>query len=120
MYHEAHFMIIKNIYKNSGCTRGTIWDSIHADRPREDSAEADLFRYLIRDISTGGVIRKERDTHAYSQFIKRTPVRSSSKYDSQVLKTMESAFEDSKPYELTDLWKQFVHYVMEDVVTKLG
>jgi len=29
---------------------------------------------------------------------------------------MESAFEETKPYVLTELGKQFVHYVMGDVV----
>ena len=33
---------------------------------------------------------------------------------------MESAFEDSKPYVLTELGKQFVHYTMNEVVTRLG
>jgi hypothetical protein len=33
---------------------------------------------------------------------------------------MESAFEDNKPYVLTQLGKQFVHYVMTDVVPQLG
>jgi hypothetical protein len=33
---------------------------------------------------------------------------------------MESAFEDTKPYVLTELGKQFVHYVMEDVVPQIG
>jgi hypothetical protein len=34
--------------------------------------------------------------------------------------TMESAFEDTKPYVLTDLGKQFVHYTMNEVVTRIG
>lgn len=33
---------------------------------------------------------------------------------------MESAFEDTKPYVLTELGKQFVHYTMNEVVTRLG
>ena len=33
---------------------------------------------------------------------------------------MESAFEETKPYVLTELGKKFVHYVMEDVVPQLG
>jgi hypothetical protein len=33
---------------------------------------------------------------------------------------MESAFESTKPYVLTELAKQFVHYVMEDVVPAIG
>lgn len=120
VYHEAHFIVIKAIYKHTGITRAQIWDSFHDARPREDSAEADLFRYLIRDLSTGGVIRQERDTNVYGQFIKKTPARASKYGGSQVSKTMESAFEDSKSYELTELGKQFVHYVMEEVVTQIG
>jgi len=33
---------------------------------------------------------------------------------------MESAFEDTKRYVLTDLGKQFVHYTMSEVVPRLG
>jgi hypothetical protein len=33
---------------------------------------------------------------------------------------MESSFEDSRPYVLTALGKQFVHYVMEDVAPQIG
>ncbi len=117
MYHETHFAVIKAIYKQPGISRAEIWDSIHNERPREDSAEADLFRYLTRDLSTGGVIRQERETNAYGEFIKKTPIRTPKGYSSR---TMESAFENSKPYELTELGKQFVHYVMEDVVTQIA
>ena len=28
-YHEAHFAVIKEIYRHPGVTRGQIWDSIH-------------------------------------------------------------------------------------------
>jgi len=33
--------------------------------------------------------------------------------------TLESSFEDSKPYVLTELGKQFVHYTMNKVVGRL-
>jgi hypothetical protein len=72
-YHESHFSVIKEIYKHPGITRARIWDSIHGARPREDSPEADLFRYLIRDLSTGGVIRQERETDGLGNFYKREP-----------------------------------------------
>ena len=114
-YHESHFAVIKEIYRKSGITRGQIWDNIHNEgRPRDDSSEADLFRYLIRDLSMGGVIRQEREVNAYGQFIKRRPARQPYRTNE-----MESAFEDTKPYELTELGKKFVHYVMEDVVPQL-
>ncbi len=116
-YHEAHFMVIREIYKNPGITRGEIWNNIHGVRPREDSAEADLFKYLIRELSTGGVIRQQRETDYAGNFIKRRTTHTPKGMGSS---TMESAFETTKPYELTELGGQFVHYVMEDVVTRIG
>jgi hypothetical protein len=115
-YHETHFMVIKEIYRHPGSSRAQIWDKIRGVRPREDSPEADLFKYLIRDLSTGGVIRQERETDGYGNFYKkeRTPSREGS------VRIMESAFEGTKPYVLTALGKQFVHYVMEDVVPQIG
>lgn len=115
-YHEAHFMVIREIYKNPGVTRGAIWDTLNAERPREDSAEADLFRFLIRDLSVGGVIRQARDTDMDGRFIRQS-TRGRSRFPSSHV--MESAFEDSKPYVLTELGTQFVHYVMEDVVPRI-
>lgn len=116
-YHETHFMVIKQIYKHPGITRGQIWDNIHGRRPREDSAEADLFRYLIRDLNIGGVIRQERDVDVQGRFLRRETRGQSHGSASPV---MESAFEATKPYVLTQLGAQFVHYVMEDVVPQLG
>ncbi|MGI9104512.1 MAG: hypothetical protein ACR2IF_18875 [Terriglobales bacterium] len=116
-YHEAHFSVIKEIYRDPGITRGELWDKIHDQRPREDSAEADLFRLLIRDLSTGGVVRQERETDAYGRFRRRPRVPQSRAAATGV---MESAFEETKPYVLTELGKQFVHYVMDEVVPRLG
>lgn len=116
-YHEAHFAIIRAIYQNPRITRGAIWDEIHSERPREDSAEADLFRYLIRDLSTGGVIRQEKDVNIHGQFIKKSKKGQQKGITSS---TVESSFEDTKPYVLTELGKEFVHYVMEDVVIQIA
>jgi hypothetical protein len=33
---------------------------------------------------------------------------------------MESTFEDTKPYVLTELGKEFVHYTMNEVVKRIG
>lgn len=117
LYHEAHFLVIKQIYKRPGITRAEIWDSINPLRPRDDSSEADLFRYLIRDLSTGGVIRQERETDIDGRFLRR---ETRSHLHAAASRTMESAFESTKPYVLTELGKQFVHYVMEDVVPVIG
>lgn len=117
LYHESHFAVIREIYKNPGSTRYDIWVNLYGENtPREDSAEADLFRLLFRDLSTGGVIRQERDTNTLGQFVRRTPQRSRKGHAPS---TMESAFEDSKAYVLTEMGKQFVHYTMSEVVTRV-
>jgi hypothetical protein len=76
LYHESHFAVIREIFKSPGSTRFDIWFDPYGDTPREDSAEADLFKLLIRDLSTGGVIRQERDVDESGQFVRRRPRRS--------------------------------------------
>lgn len=115
-YHEAHFAVIREVHKNQGPTRYDIWTAVYGEGvPRDDSADADLYKMLIRDLSTGGVIRQARETDASGRFRKKTapPRRASSSG------VMESAFEDSKQYVLTELGKQFVHYTMNELVTRL-
>ena len=85
------------------------------ERPREDSAQADVYRLLIRDLSTGGVIRQHRETDASGQFIKKS-TRGRSRSSSRV---MTSAFDDTEPYELTELGSQFVHYTMNEVTPRI-
>jgi hypothetical protein len=114
-YHEAHFAVIREIYKNSGATRYDIWMEIYSQIPREDSAEADLYKRLIRDLSTGGVIRQERETTLDGKFLRKHPRRDKG----TTSQTMESAFEDKKPYVLTALGQQFVSYTMTDVLRRL-
>ena len=108
--------MIREIYRNPGVTRYQIWESIHGEFPREDSAEADLFRLLIRDLSTGGVVRQERETTPEGEFLRRPHQR----HKGRAPTTMESAFEDSKSYVLTELGKQFVHYTMTEVVQRIA
>lgn len=117
MYHEAHFAVIREIYQYPGATRYDIWSAIYGQIPREDSAEADLYKLLIRDLSTGGVIRQERDTNSMGQFVRKRPQKAGTGKPAPT--TMESAFEGTKPYVLTELGKQFVHYTMNEVVTRI-
>jgi hypothetical protein len=117
LYHESHFAVIREVFKNPGSSRFEIWTTLYGELPREDSAEADLFKFLIRDLSTGGVVRQERDVNSLGQFVRKTPLRTRR---GNAPTTMESAFEDSKPYVLTELGKQFVHYTMNEVVTRIG
>lgn len=118
MYNEVHFAVMKEVYKNPGCTRYDIWVSLYGeDTPREDSSQADLFRYLIRELNTGGVIRQPRDTNAAGQFMRKRPHR---RPPGSAPTTMESTFEDTKPYVLTELGKEFVHYTMNEVVKRIS
>ena len=114
-YHESHFAVIREIFRNPGATRGQIWDAIRGTRPRENSSEADLFRLLVRDLSTGGVIRQGRPTNAAGQFIKKQPQRTGRPASG----VMKSAFDDEEEYVLTELGREFVHYTMNEVVGRL-
>ena len=114
-YSELHFLVIREIYNNDGITRAEIWDRLGKERPREDSAEADLYKLLIQDLSMGHVIRQHRPTDAYGNFLRQPAQKSRGPASS----TMKSAFDDDKGYELTALGKQFVHYAMNDLPPKL-
>src|SRR5216684_7816811 len=74
------------------------------------------FKLMIRELNTGSVIRQARETTADGDFLRRRPTARRGPAPT----TMESAFEDTKPYVLTELGKQFVHYTMNEVVARLG
>jgi len=114
LYSEAHFKVIRFIYKNPGSTRLDIWESVGGEKAAEDSADADLFKLFIFDLSTGHVIRQHRAKDYYGNFLKQTPKKKVSSG------TLTSAFDDEKKYELTELGTQFVRYTMEGVMPKLG
>lgn len=116
LYHEAHFAIIREIFQNPGSTRYDIWSNLYGELTREDSPEADLFKLLIRDLSAGSVIRQERDVNQLGQFVKKRPLRHYKKTSSALFK---SAFDDTEAYVLTELGKQFVHYTMNEAVTRI-
>lgn len=115
-YHESHFAVIRVLHQNVGATRADIWREVHGERVREDSAEADLFKLLIRDLSTGSVIRQHRDTTAFGEYVKKARAPSGRGTSS----TVKSAFDDQDAYELTELGKQFVHYTMNELVPQVG
>lgn len=116
-YHEAHFVVIREIFNNPGITRGAIWDNIYGgERPRDDTSQAGLFAYLIRDLSTGGVIHQETETNSLGQALKKHQP----KHRGQTNTVKKSPFNDVDPYVLTELGKEFVHYVMKDVAIQIG
>lgn len=114
-YHEIHFAVIREVYLRPGATRASIWAAIRGTQPRDDSADADLFRLLVSDLNIGRVIRQHRETTYDGQFIKKTPARRVASTG-----TMKSAFDDEDEYELTELGTQFVHYAMNEVVPRIG
>ena len=116
-YHEIHFKVIRAIYQDPGVTRARIWETIKETFPRDDSAEADLFKLLIDDLSQGHVIRQERQTNEHGQFVVKRRIGRVRAPASQVLKT---PFDDEKLYVLTELGKQFVHYTMNEIVPRIG
>src|SRR2546425_4906089 len=61
-YDDLHMRVVSVIHANPGATRAFIWEQIHGEEVAENSAEADLFKLMIRDLSTGGVIRQHRET----------------------------------------------------------
>lgn len=117
-YSELHFAVIGELYKHPGSTRGQIWEGLGKQQVREDSADADLFRLLVRDLSTGGIIRQHRETDYAGNFVakKTAPSRGAPRGTTRVMK---SAFDDSESYELTALGDQFVHYAMNEVTVKI-
>jgi hypothetical protein len=115
LYHEIHFAVIKVIYSKPGVTRFEIWKELNGKSVRENSLEADLFKLLIRDLSTGSVIRQHRQTDYYGQFLKRPAKKSTTPS-----RTMKSAFDDGEGYELTELGQQFVSYTMNEIVPRIN
>lgn len=116
-YSEFHLSVIAQIYKQPGITRLDIWHALGREPVREDSADADLFRLLIRELSVGGIIRQHKETDYHGNFIKPAPRKVPKGMASR---TMVSAFEDDKPYVLTELGQQFVHYAMTDLPPKIA
>lgn len=115
-YSDFHFEVIGQIYQNEGITRGGVWENLGRQRVPENSADADLYRMLIRDLSMGGVVRQHRETDYHGNFVKKV---APSTPKGQGSRTMISAFDRSERYELTELGKQFVHYAMNELAPRL-
>jgi hypothetical protein len=115
-FSEMHFQVIGVVYNSNGISRGEMWRRIGQGPVREDSAEADLFKLLIRDLSMGSIIRQHRETDYHGNYIKKTPKRTQKGQGSG---TMKSAFDDEEQYELTDLGQQFVHYAMTELTVRI-
>ena len=113
-YSPFHFEVVAAIYNSSGISRGAVWDKVGRERVPEDSADADLFKLLIRDLSMGSIIRQHRERDYAGNFIKKKPRPKGSGGS-----TMVSAFDREEGYELTALGQQFVHYAMTELSPKI-
>ena len=113
-YSELHFAVIGAIYNSAGITRAEIWSNLGKSQVREDSADADLYKLLMRDLSTGGVVRQHRDTDYEGNFVKQSRPRTHSQSV-----TLKSAFDGNDEYVLTQLGQQFVHYAMTELPPKI-
>lgn len=114
-YSPFHFEVIASIYNSDGISRGQIWDKVGRESVPEDSADADLFKLLIRDLSMGSIIRQHRETDYYGKFIKKKARPKGSGGN-----TMVSAFDREEGYQLTALGQQFVHYAMSELPLKIS
>ncbi len=117
-YSDLHFKVIGAIYNIDGITRGGVWRKISQTQAREDSADADLFKLLFRDLSTGGVIRQHREVDYHGNFIAKTASKRPPGVSRD--KRLTSAFDDEDQYELTALGKQFVHYALTEITPRLA
>lgn len=118
-YSELHFKVMAVVYKHGsdGITRGGVWNELGRGSVTENSADADLFKLLFRDLSTGGVIRQHREVDYHGNFIPKAAQR---RPKGSGPRPVTSAFDDEDSYELTELGKQFVHYAMTDLPLKIS
>jgi hypothetical protein len=115
-YSEMHFQVIAAIYNSDGITRGGIWRKIGKGQVREDSADADLYKLMFRDLSTGGIIRQHRNIDGFGHFIPKPTQR---RPKGSGAKPPVSAFDEIEGYDLTELGKQFIHYAMSELPPKI-
>lgn len=117
-YSELHFQVIGQIYQahGRGTSRGLIWRQLNRPVARDNSADADLYRLLFRDLSMGGIIRQHREVNYNGQFLAKPAAKRTT---SAGVKPTVSAFDLEEQYELTELGAQFVHYAMTDLPLKV-
>lgn len=116
-YSDLHFKIIKILFNNNGFTRFDIWKQLNSSKvmPRENSRDADLYKLIFRDLSTGGIIRQYKPINHAGEYIK-IPKQGGRKTHSNIMK---SAFDGDESYELTSLGADFIHFATTEVAPKL-
>jgi hypothetical protein len=113
-YHELHFSIIAQIHQSPDITRKAMWMNVKVSIPKDNSAEADMFKLLIDDLTRGRVIRQKREVNSQGQFYKKQ------RREPRQSDFMESPFDDEDSYVLTELGTGFVQYVMNELTPQIG
>jgi|SRR3989344_382861 len=115
-FHELHFKIIREIYANPGISSYDLGVSLFGEVPLDNSARADLFKFLMHDLNMTDIVRQARESDGFGRWKTKTPVK---RPESQ-LGTLQTPFDPSKLQVLTELGKEFVHYVMDDLAPQIG
>ncbi|MFZ3009132.1 MAG: hypothetical protein WA048_01735 [Minisyncoccia bacterium] len=119
VYSELHFKVIAVVYNHGGISRGEIWKALGKEPVKEDSADADLFKLLIGDLSMGHVIHQHRQVDGAGRTILQSTL-GSTRAPSGSTRYAKSAFDNDDRYELTRLGNEFVHYAMTDLPLKIA
>lgn len=115
-YSDFHFQVVGIIWDEAPISRYEIWQKIGRNPAREDSADADLFRLLIDELSQGRVIRQQRKTDSDGRFLRQKSVNVRK---GEASPYMKSSFDKEKLYVLTELGSQFVSYAMNELVVRV-
>lgn len=113
-FHELHFRVLRLVYQNPGISSYDIATELFSDVPRDDSAKADLFKFLFHELQMTDVMRQPRESDADGRWRRRV----AKKTVGSRAKTLKSPFTDDQQV-LTELGKQFVRYIMDDLDPQL-
>jgi hypothetical protein len=103
----GHLAVFKEISKHSGLTRKQIWSALHSSTVPEESAETDLYRTYVSDLTMNHLIRQHRLKDYYGNYIQERR-----KKPAPGQKVSSSAFDDERQYELTELGVWFGSYTL--------
>jgi hypothetical protein len=112
-YNELHFRFIRSLKEQGTATKLQIWEGMGGSRVRDDSAEADVFGCLFKDLNLGHIVRKAGGRDSSGRRVRAKAVKRNSPY-------LKSVLDDIDPQELTAVGELFTHYAMSELTPKLG
>jgi hypothetical protein len=115
-FHELHFKIIREIYSQPGISSYDLGIALFGEIPRDNSAKADLFKFLMHDLNMTDIVRQARESDGLGRWKTRASVNRAPSLSG----TLQTPFDQGKQQVLTELGKEFVHYVMEDLAPQIG